>query len=317
MKNTKKTTDNFKGIIELSQRFPDENSCREYFAQMRWNGKTVCPHCQNSEKKIYVFEKRNLYKCSACKKQFTITVGTVFEGSKIPLRKWMFAIYLLTNTSKGVSSMYLAKHIGLTQKSAWFVLHRIRYAIKTKNFWTAPLSNIVEADETYIGGKVKNMSMKKRAELKNKFSRGEKTTVVGMIDRTTGIVIAEAVKDNYSSTIVPLLNSTISPDATLVTDAASIYYPMSQTHEHHIVNHAAGEYKRGEYHTNTIEGFWGILKRGIIGVYHSISEKHTNPYVAEYAYRYNMRKTTDKARIDFMLNNCNGRLSYKQLIAKK
>lgn len=314
MKANNKDTENFQGLIELAEKFPDEKTCREYFADKRWHGKIICPHCGNYKKKIYEFKSRGLYKCSNCDKQFTVKVGTIFEGSKLPLKKWFYAIYLITSRKKGISSLQLSGDLKITQKSAWFMLHRIRYAIRTKTFWNAPLNGVVEADETLIGGKEKF----KHADKKIKGSQGRsskgKTTVFGLAQRE-GKVIAQTVKNSAQESLHPVIIENVSQDTTLMTDEWRGYNGLRLIYNHKRVNHSSGEYVVGDAHTNNIENFWSLLKRGIIGTFHYISPKHCDKYIDEFEYRYNTRKITDKNRFDLMLNNSESRLKYSQLIA--
>lgn len=296
----------FRSLLDVVKRFPDEQSCRDYLSEARWHGKVTCPHCNSSEK-IYTFQSGKLFKCASCQKQFTVKVGTIFEDTALPLQKWFMGIYLITAHKKGISSVQLSKDLGITQKTAWFMLHRIRYAVRTKSFHTNPLSGIVEADETYVGGKGHG-----------KTGRGaeKKTPVFGIAERG-GRVSAITVKRVDKKTLQAIMRKQVSRDAIICTDEWGAYAGLEETFDsHEVVNHGRKEYVRGDVHTNTIEGFWALLKRGITGIYHHVSVKHLNKYVDEFEFRWNSRKAKDPFRFYVMLNTSKGRLTYKTLIAK-
>ncbi len=206
-----KQQNTFNSILELATRFQSDADCRQYLAEKIWNGKPVCPHCGNEE--IYSFSDGRRYKCKTCKKQFTVTVGTIFEGSHIPLQKWFIAVYLLTAHKKGISSLQLSRDLNITQKSAWYMLHRLRYAFKQKSF-LAPLQNTVEVDETFVGGKDKN---------RHEYKKGmEKTPVFGMLERG-GEVRTGVVKNCERQTIFPIIQSNVAPTTEIHSDEATIY----------------------------------------------------------------------------------------------
>jgi transposase-like protein len=299
MKKTKEIT----GIVSMLNRFPNEQSCRDYLEQVRWpNNSIICPHCGFD--KVYKFSNGKLYKCSECKKQFTVKVGTIFEDSPLPLQKWFLAIYLITAHKKGISSIQLSKDIGVTQKTAWFILGRIRQAIATKTF-NKPLENIVEVDETYIGGKYSG-----------KRGRGSenKSAVFGMAERK-GRVRTMPVENVKKSTLQGIMVNSIDENATIMTDEWLAYRGLANVfHNHLVINHGKKEYVNGMIHVNNIENFWSLLKRGIIGIYHHVSEKHLHRYCQEFQYRYNSRKINDTERFNRTLGQVNGRLTYKELI---
>lgn len=308
----KKPLPTFKNAIELNEYFKDDAVCRRYLKKIIWDDNPVCPHCGNEE--YYEFSDGRRYKCKTCKKQFTVTVGTFLESSNIPLRKWLHAIFIFTSHKKGISSHQLAKDIGITQKSAWFMLSRIREILKEK----APqmLEGVVEADETYIGGKISNWSNKKRAAAKNKFSRNAKTAVVGLVQRD-GKIVNVVVNTVDRAIIGNMVASTVKSDSTIVTDSASFYSLLKQSYPHEIVNHAGGEYFRNGFHTNTIEGYWSHLKRTIYGTYHHTSKQHLHRYCNESAFRYNTRKLNEVERFDTAIRQAFGRLKYADLIGKR
>jgi transposase-like protein len=294
----------FNSLLDVVKRFPDERSCREYLAQARWNGKPKCLHCGYSEK-IYSINDGKLYKCAKCRKQFTVRVGTIFEDSALPLQKWFMAIYLLTAHKKGISSVQLGKDIQVTQKTAWFMLHRIRYAVRTKPF-REPLDGIIEADETYVGGKHPGGTTGRGSE--------NKTPVFGIAKRG-GIVAAQTVKHADKKTLLGIMKKQISRDAVIFTDDWTAYAGLEDTFDsHEIVKQREKEYVRGEIHTNSIESFWSMLKRGIYGIYHHVSRKHLDKCVDEFEFRCNSKRFVDTYRFRLMLNRSQGRLTYATLI---
>lgn len=299
-----KTTDKPTNIIEFVRRFPDEKSCRDYLANSRWGDKPECPHCGHSEK-IYKINDGKLYRCAKCMKQFTVRVGTIFEDSALPLQKWFMAIYILTAHRKGISSCQLARDIEVTQKTAWFMLHRIRYAVKAKSF-KKRLTGIVEVDETYIGGKYRGKP--------GEYNPDDKAVVFGLLERggtVRAFPVARATKWN----LTPIIRRHVSKNAVIMSDEFNGYNDLESEFEgHQSVNHSAREYVRGDVHTNNIEGFWSLMKRGINGVYHHASKKHLHRYTDEYAYRYNSRKETDIDRFMEFLAHCGGRLTHKRLV---
>lgn len=288
-------------LIQFQQHFKNEQSCINYLATARWNGNTTCPHCQHEG--AYLLKTRNIYKCAKCREQFSVRTGTIFEESRLPLQKWFLAIYLLTSLKKGIPSTQMAKYLGITQKSAWFMLQRIRYAAGQKGY-DAPLRNIVEADETYIGGK--------RHGTRGRGAKG-KTPVAGQAERK-GKVRCKAVPNVKSSTLVSLIRENVSINATIMTDEFRSYNALAKNgYAHKKVQHGIGQYVNGDAHTNTIEGFWSHMKRGITGVYLQVSRKHLQKYCDEYSYRYNSKSLTDFERFSDWFYRCNGRLTYLSL----
>jgi transposase-like protein len=285
-------------LVGFTDRFPDEQSCIEYLSEARWGGKPVCVHCGNPEN-IYRIANGKLYKCSRCRKQFSVRIGTIFEDS--PLQKWFMAIYILTAHKKGISSLQLHRDIGVTQKTAWFMLHRIRYAIATNSF-NKPLTGTVEADETYVGGKAAKFRPAK-----------EKSVVFGMIQRG-GEVRATAVPNAKIATLFPIIHKNLSKDATIMTDEAAVYDRLRAFYVHKKVNHLSETYVKNDIHTNNIENFWSHLKRGVRGIQHHVSKDHLHRYVKEYEYRFNTRKESDFERFNGFFHRCAGRLTYKKLI---
>lgn len=300
----------FKNLKQLFDTFKDEATCKAYLEQQRWNGNVECPFCAATK----VYKTNRGFKCADkfCAKKFSVTVGTIFENSKVGLVTWFASIYLCTSSKKGISSLQLSRQLGITQKTAWFVLHRVREMLKDK----APsmLRNVVEVDETYVGGKNKN----RHADKRKKDSQGGagKTPVFGAVQRH-GKVITKVVPDTLHSTLLPNMVAMVEEGSIMVSDQFyRTYKPILSNYHQVVVKHSDGEYVRGAFHTNTIEGFWSLLKRGIYGIYHQVSPKHLQRYCDEFASRYNSRDIKDHERFTLSLQNSEGRLKYDQLTGK-
>lgn len=299
----------FNSILELINYFNTEEICAKYLAYQRWDGNPTCPHCDHN--KIYELKGKNKrYKCASCRKQFSVRVGTIFEDSKIKLQKWFTAIWLVTSHKKGISSLQLHRDLNVTQKTAWFMLQRIRYALSYD--FTDSLDGEVEADETYVGGKNKNRHASKKIPNSQGRSSNDKTAVVGMVERK-GLLTASIVENVKSETLSREVIKNVKKSAVLYTDEWLGYNGLKRIYDHSIVKHNKGEYVNGRVHTNTIEGFWSLLKRGIFGIYHFTSKKHLQKYVDEFVFRYNTRDISESFRFQFYLSNCEGKLTYKQL----
>jgi hypothetical protein len=302
--------------MQILDRFSTDEKARKHLEGIRWPHGIVCPHCQcNDQAKFSTIAanlkanvRAGLRYCSACSKQFTGTKGTIFEDSHIPLRKWLIAWYLVCSSKKGVSSLYLQRALELgSYRSALFMAHRIRYALQDSVF-TDKLTGTVEVDETYVGGKQRSGKMG--------FS-DNKTPVVSLVQRdgpkrsqvmprVTGANLKQAVRDNV------LLCSRV------MTDDHFAYRGLAPKFDHQAVKHSADEYVRGDVYTNTVESSFALLKRGIMGTFHSVSRKHLPLYLAEFDHRWNHRKTTDGARTEAGLGKSEGkRLTYRQLVGRR
>lgn len=311
---------NFKSLPQLLDYFKEESTCIEYYENLRWNGTPACPHCGS----LNPYKTNGGYKCSdnQCYKKFTVKVGTIFENSKIPFRTWFAAIYLATNHKKGISSVQLASDLGIPQKTAWFVLHRIREMLREKAPKMLGTTNMVEIDEAYIGGKEGNKHFKKQRSKENPALKNDgtpyqpKKMAVGFVERG-GDIIVKHVSRATNEEILPLLEKYVAKGSEVHTGESKIYHKVGKTFTHRTVVHSASQYVVGNCHTNTIENFWSQLKRGINGIYHHVSEKHLERYLDEYANRYNTRSLTSQERFDRFLGQSESILSYKALTVNK
>jgi len=301
----------FSTLPQLFAAFPTEQVAIDHFTSIRWANGKFCPLCGNADAaRIGTLTGTNVHKCYVCRKRFSIRVGTIFQDTKLPLRTWYAAIWMITAHPKGIASTTLATDLGITQKSAWFVLHRLRHASRTKSF-SAPLTGIVEIDETYVGGKGDN----RHQGHKRTYGTEGKTAVVGALSRD-GDFVARVVQKTDTATLDGFVHEVVSPKADLVmTDEHSAYRHLDRTFDHQTVAHSAGEYVRGLVHTNSIEGLWAQLKRQIIGVHHWVSPKHLDQYVGEMSYRVNRRDMAKGDRVNDLLSQTEGPLPYKVLIA--
>lgn len=295
-------------IFEMSEMIPDEAAATEWFERIRWGKEwRHCPYCESLD----TAEKKNgkpmPYRCKSCRKHFSVRTGTVLERSHIPLKKWAWAIYLWTTSLKGVSAMKLHRDLKISYKAAWFMVHRLRECFTDDDF---EFRGPVEVDETWMGGKARNMHKSKRAQLTG---RGpvDKVAVVGMKDRHTKLVDAQVVEETTAAALQGFVAQRVTAETQVYTDDARAYQGLPN---HESVNHSVGEYVKDQAHTNGIESFWALLKRGHTGTYHKISFKHLHRYVNEFVARHNLRRWGTKAQMTQVVFAMIGqRLMYRDL----
>lgn len=299
----------FKNLKELMSYFSEEKTCLEYLELQLWNGTPACPHC--GSKKVYRLANGKQFKCGnkkTCDRKFTVLVGTIYENTKIPLSTWFAAIWLLTAHKKGISSHQLARDLGVTQKTGWFILHRVRLIMGDPN--PEPLEFMVEVDETYVGGKFQNMNRGRRKKWQDS-GKDNKVPVMGLVQRDGKAKLKVIGNDSFKDVV----RQHVDTSAVVVTDSHSGYEGLNLEYAgHESVNHSIQEYKRDIFYTNTVEGFFSILKRGIYGIYHQVSPKHLHRYCDEFANRYNTRKIKDAERFTGTVQQSKGRLKYADLI---
>lgn len=262
-------------LVQLVEQFADEKKCRAYLEALRWPDGVKCPRCQSE--KISRVLKRDQFDCDSCRYQFSVTSGTMFQDSHIPLWKWFLAVYLMMESKKGISAHQLKRTLKVGYQTAWFLCHRIRATMETDQ--SEKLSGTVEVDETYIGG---------RYDRRRQRGPYEKQAVMGMIERG-GKFEAQTIPTASKKVLVGLIRERIEPSATVFTDELPAYKSVSKTHEHDSVKHRAEEWVRGEVHTNNIESAWSLFNRSIIGAYHKMSRKHMDAYLNEFEWRFNNR----------------------------
>ena len=304
-----KTTVTFAQLIQM---FPDGNSARKYIEKIRWNGHVVCPFCGSDHVTERKGAREGYFRCNGCRKEFTVRTDTIMERSHIPLNKWIYTIYKFVTQRHGISSLQVSKEIGVSEHAAWYLLQRIREATDCKD---TLLNGIVEANETYIGGKEKF----KHSSKKSHAGRGAtgKTPVFGLVERN-GRVVARVVDNTKADTLFDLFKKHVAKDATVYTDEFTSYDGLNKLgYEHGRVNHSAGKHVDGSAHTNTIESVWNSLKKSIVGIYHSVSVKHLQRYVNETVFRLNEGRCEVKTmdRIEALIAKTFGVVTrYKVLI---
>lgn len=295
-------------LYEFFSNFPDEESSRLHFEKQRWEGSTKCPHCGSHAVSECKNHKPMPYRCKDCRKHFSVRTGTVLEDSRLSLHKWLLCIYVMSTSRKGVSSIQMGKHLGCTQKTAWYLMQRIR---ETWENGADKLKGEVEVDETFIGGKEKNKHNSKRRD----WGRGGtgKDIVVGAKSRE-GKVISKHIPDTGRKTLHEFIHANVAKDSIVYTDTWKSYKGL-EGYTHESVNHSVKEYVREKAHTNGIESFWALLKRGYYGIYHYMSSKHLHRYVSEFSYRYNTRTMGTLELIDTSIVKMVGKhLPYRKLI---
>ena len=302
----------FDSLIQVADYFTSNDICKQAIAETRWSdGVAVCPYCGGKHCKV---GKDGRYFCSDCRNKFNVTVGTIFENTKLPLRKWFMTMYLVSSHKKGVSSCQLARDIKVTQKTAWFILHKVRglYGITDE----IALDGEVEMDEMYLGGRENNKHQDKHVEGTQGRSTKTKTPIFGMQQRN-GNVVAIKVENTQGATLMPIVEQFVEPGATTYTDEANIYNKLTENgYIHQFVNHSQREYVRAsDIHTNSIEGFWAHFKRVIFSTYHMVSKDYLQRYIDEQVYRWNTRKESASFRFADMFKRAAKSFDYTDVLA--
>ena len=299
----------FKSIVDLLDRFHTDQKCIDYLEQLRWRRKVVSPF--DKESRVYKCSN-NRYRCASSKKYFNVKTNTLFHDTKIPLKKWFVAIYLATSHKKGISSVQLSKEIDVTQKTAWFMLHRIRKCFGVDH--DHKMDGVVEVDETFVGGKNKN----RHADKKYKYGKGrrfeDKITVMGLLERDTHELRLFPIKSPSIKETSPIIFQNIDKKALICTDEWNSYHQLSKKgYNHKVIRHNQGKWQEGEVSTNRIENVWSVIKRTYHGTYIKLTRKHIENYCNEFAYRFNHRLMSECQRFNYFFHNIEHRTTWREL----
>lgn len=301
----------FKSLTSVIRHFNNEDICKQALIEARWGDDVVCPHCGQHH---CTMRKDGRYRCNHCKHNFSCTTGTIFQNTKLPLQTWFIAMYQVSSHKKGISSLQIMRDCEVTQKTAWFILHKIRglYGITDE----IALDGEVEMDEMYLGGREINKHESKKTEGTQGRSTKTKTPIFGMIQRG-GNVVAMKVDNTQGATLMPIVSQFVESGATTYTDEANIYHKLSENgYEHLFVNHSQREYVRAnDIHTNGIEGFWAHFKRVIFSTYHSVSKDYVQRYIDEQSYRWNTRKWSASERFEDMFKKAAKSFEYADVLS--
>lgn len=302
-------------LQEAIQYFSDPSACLDFAVKMRWPDGIKCPHCECP--KVGVIASRQKFKCKnpECRKQFSVKAGTIMEDSPLGLDKWLIAMWMIANCKNGMSSYEIHRAIGITQKSAWFLMHRIRLAMKAESL--DKIEGEAEVDETFIGGKARNMHKSRRAKVIKGRGASGKTIVMGVLDRKNRKVRTKVILDTKQETLIKEIKANVEPGSTVYSDGHDGYEGLTDEDYVHLVIEHATEYVNGQIHTNGIENFWSLLKRGISGTYVSVEPFHLFRYLDEQTYRYDFRQDNDFGRFERVSGRIEGqRVTYKGLTGK-
>jgi transposase-like protein len=290
-------------LINLVERYSDESKCRKYLEALKWQEGIKCPRCRSE--KVSRILKRDQFDCDECRYQFSVTAGSIFHDSHLPLWKWFLAVYLMTESKKGISANQLKRSLAISYKTAWYLCHRIRKAIEEAKD-KPQLNGTVEVDETYVGGKY---------DRRRKRDPWDKQAVVGLLERD-GTFEAKTIRTASKKVLTGVIKDRVNRSATVMTDELPAYKSVNKTHKHKSVNHSAEEWVRGNVHTNGVESAWSLFKRSIVGSYHKISTKHMDAYLDEFEWRFNGRENRYLFR-DTLIRLLNSpKLEFKELIQK-
>lgn len=297
-------------LIKVADYFDSEKKCQQILEDSYWGDDVVCPKCGKHHCKM---SESGRYHCTDCNHNFSITVGTIFENTKISLRKWFLAIYLITSNKKGVSSCQLARDLDITQKTAWHILHKIRSVFSQND--SSALTGTVECDEMYLGGAEDNKHKSKRTEGTQGRSTKTKKPIFGMIQRS-GKLVAMAVENTKAETLMPIIKHFVAENTVVYTDESKSYNRLSkENYSHEFVRHNEKEFVVDDIYTNTIEAFWSHFKKMVFGTYHFVSKKHLQRYIDEEVYRWNTRLMSESARFKDVFSKSLTRCDYKAVIA--